>query len=94
MSHLMVGHDPPLIHRYRRILSLITGYHDFHALFQVFLQHGLTPLPYRTQCRLVDDIGKLRSACARSRPSDRLKIHIIRQLYILSMYFQDRHTPF
>ena len=86
MSDLMVGYDTSLIFGNSRILSLIACDDGLHAFLHIFLADHLAVHADGTKGCLINDIGKLCSACTGCRPGDRIKVYRFIHADIAGMY--------
>ena len=70
-------------------LLLVSRDYHLNTLFQIFLSRAASAVPYSSQRRFIDYIGKLRAGGAYCRFRDFVKIHIIRNPDLFCVNFQD-----
>ena len=89
MSDLMIGNDQLLLIGKNTVLFLITGNYNFNALFKICLSRKFTSITNRSQCRLIDNVGKLCTGSSGSSLGNLIKSHRICNLDLLRMNLED-----
>ena len=71
------------------IFLLIACDHHLNTFLQICLRHIAASAPYRAQCSLIHDVGKLRTGCSGCHSGHFAKVHLIIQTDLSGVNLQD-----
>ena len=89
MANFMIGYDQFLFLRKYTVLLLITGDNHFDTLFHIRLCGKSSAISDRTECCLIDNIGKFGTGSTGCSFRNSTEIYVICNLDLLCMNLQD-----